>query len=99
MKSVDPEADSLPTESLPDTTGPTQVDVPAEVKAMLDAGRYKDARARATPALAEAQELAHRPLIAEAQELEGVARDRNGDLEGAIAALSEAVWIGTAARR
>jgi tetratricopeptide (TPR) repeat protein len=70
----------------------------AEVKAMLDAGRYKDALARAGAALAEARQLGHRPLIAEAMELDGVARDRTGDLEGAVTALSDAVWTGTAAR-
>ncbi len=70
----------------------------AEVKALLDAGRYKDAGARAAPALAEAKQLGHRPLVAEAMELSGVALDRTGDLEGAVAALSDAVWTGTAAR-
>ena len=70
----------------------------AEVKALLDAGRYKDASTRAAPVLEEAQRLGHRPLVAEAMELRGVALDRTGDLEGAVSTLSEAVWTGTAAR-
>ena len=70
----------------------------AEVKALLDAGRYKDAQGKAASALAAAGELGHRPLVAEAMELTGVALDRTGDLEGAVSTLSEAVWTGTAAR-
>jgi tetratricopeptide (TPR) repeat protein/tRNA A-37 threonylcarbamoyl transferase component Bud32 len=70
----------------------------AEVKALLDAGRYQDALAAAAPALTEARALGHRPLVAEALELFGVALDRTGDLEGAVGALADAVWTGTASR-
>ncbi|MBL8945640.1 MAG: serine/threonine protein kinase [Myxococcales bacterium] len=71
-------------------------DVRAELargRAMIDAGRYRDAIVLGEGLVVEARALEHPPLIAEALTFAGTAHQRVGEEPQARAVLEEAVWL------
>ncbi|PTL85778.1 serine/threonine-protein kinase [Vitiosangium sp. GDMCC 1.1324] len=63
----------------------------AEVKALLDVGRFHEGTPRAEAAVARARSLDYRPVLAEALFLLGVGQGNLGDLPRAEGTLTEAV--------
>jgi tetratricopeptide (TPR) repeat protein len=70
----------------------------ARVKALGDAGKYREGLLVARQASAEARALRHRPLLARALLLQGELEDRNGDFRTARGTLHEALYAGQAGR-
>ena len=70
----------------------------SELKARYDAGRIKDAVKDAPALVAEAQELRHLPVVAEAQQLHSLILLKANDSGGAAAVAKEAFLTADAAR-
>ncbi|HYH97195.1 tetratricopeptide repeat protein [Hyalangium sp.] len=70
----------------------------SQLKAMTDAGRYKQAKEIAEQALKAASELRYRPLEAEALLGQGVLEARSADYIQAERHLHQAVWAAHASR-
>ncbi|MBN1203899.1 MAG: tetratricopeptide repeat protein [Myxococcaceae bacterium] len=70
----------------------------AQVKALVDAGRYKQARGVVEPALKAASALGYRPLEAEALLWQGLVKVRDGEPEAAEQELVKAFRAALASR-
>ncbi|MGE5232640.1 MAG: serine/threonine-protein kinase [Acidobacteriota bacterium] len=70
----------------------------AEIKAMRDAGKYREALAKSAPLLAQVEALGYKPLIAQASYLVGDLQQKTGDFDGGVRRLEDAVWAGVAGR-
>ncbi len=68
----------------------------AEVRAATAAGKYADALTRAQGAREQADALGYLPLTAEAAAAEGMAHERLGAAEAALAAYDDALWAAIA---
>jgi tetratricopeptide (TPR) repeat protein len=70
----------------------------AEARALADARRWKEARAKALPLRAEAEKLGYEPLVAEVSALLGYCLDITGDSERGAEEYERALWAAEATR-
>ncbi|MFL5347361.1 MAG: tetratricopeptide repeat protein [Hyalangium sp.] len=68
----------------------------AQIKALADAGRYKQAKEVAVPAVKAAETLGYRPLQAEALLFEGTVEARTGEPVEGERHLTQALWAALA---